>query len=254
MGILVRNNKVITAGGKILYSPARDPRSLINLKLYLSATRMVQQADGSLVSSYIDFSGFGYDATQTTSTLQPKFYTNQFGSNSGIKFDGTDDIMNLGGAALDIFRNVNQFTVQALVKRSVISTNSSIIQFTQNIGGSSRFIIQFTTTNIQVAVRMLDATVPAVSVFVPSNDLNGHLIQCTAISNVLYVYFDGVLAGSATMDSATSSNTPSANSYVGSLPGTFGTAIINGISVNQSYSDNTTIQAQYRGYLERGYL
>lgn len=253
MGILVRNNKVISAGGKILYSRTGDPFELPNLKLYLSATRMAQQADESLVPSFTDFSGFGYHATQATG-FQPKFDTNQFGVNAGIRCDGIDDILNLTGGALDIFRNINQFTVQALIKRSVISSNASIIQFTQSGSANSRFTLQFTTTSLQIAVRMLDATVTAVSVLVASNDLNAHLVQCTAISNVIYVYVDGVLSGSATMDSATSSNSPSANAYAGSIPSSFGSAIINAISINQSFSDNTTIQAQYRGYLQRGYL
>ncbi len=254
MGILVRNNKVISAGGKILYSRTGDPFELPNLKLYLSATRMVQQADESLVPSFTDFSGFGYHATQATTGLQPKFKINQFGLNAGIKFDGVDDILSLTGGALDIFKNINQFTVQTIAKRSVISTNASIIQFTQGGSASSRFVIQFITTGIQVAVRMLDATVSAVSIVVPTNDLNAHLIQCVAISNVMYVYVDGVLSGSIAMDSSTSSNTASSAAYVGSLPSTFGSVIINGISVNTSYSDNATIQAQYRGYLQRGYL
>jgi len=254
MGILVRNNKVIRAGGKILYSRTGNPLELPNLKLYLSATRMTQQADESSVSSFTDFSGNGFHATQGTSGFQPKFDLNQFGSNAGIRCDGVDDILNLNGGALDIFKNINQFTVQALIKRSVISANSAVIQFTQATSLGSRFILQFTTTSIQVAVRMLDATVTAVSVLVASNDLNAHLVQCTAISNTLYVYVDGVLSGSAIMDSETSSNSPSANSYVGSIPSAFGTAIINGISINTLYSDNTIIQAQYRGYLQRGYL
>lgn len=254
MSILIRSNKVITAGGKVLARPEPSPLDLSNLKLYLSATRMPQYANGTAVPSFLDYSGNNYNATQATTSLQPLFKTNQFGVNAGVRFDAVDDILPLTGGALDIFKNINQFTVQSLVKRSVISTNASIIQFTQGGSASSRFVMQFTTTGIQVAVRMLDATINVASIVVPSNDLNAHLIQCVAISNVMYVYVDGVLSGSTTMDSATSSNTSSTNAYVGSQPASFGSAIINAISINQLFSSNTTLQAQYRGYLQRGYL
>lgn len=254
MSFVIKNNKVLLKNGKVVTTRTETPFQLPNLQLYLSATRMPQYADNTALPSFLDYSGNLYHATQATTSWQPLFKTNQFGSNAGIKFDGVDDIMNLSGAALDIFRNINQFTVQALIKRSVLSVGAPIVQFTIDTQQYSRFILQFSGTNIQVAVRMLDSTSTAISILVPSNDLNTHLIQCTAISNVLYVYLDGVLAGSATMDSATSSNTRSLNAYVGGISGLFGSAIINGISVNTTYSNPQTIQAQYRGYLSRGYL
>lgn len=254
MGILVRNNKVIAAGGKVLYRTG-NPFDLQNLKLYLSATRMPQQADESSVSSFVDYSGNGFNATQTTGSLQPKFDTNQFGVNAGVRGDGVDDILNLTGGALDIFRNVSEFTAQVLVKRSVLSANSPIVQFTQNGTLSSRFIIQFTSAGLlQVAVRMLDATVTAVSITANSNDLNSHFVQATVTGGIMYVYLDGVLVGTTTLDATTSSNTSSSNAYVCSIPTSFGNAIINGVSVHASYSNSATIQAQYRGYLQRGYL
>lgn len=253
MPILTQNSKVLTAGGKVLIREP-SPLDLPNLKLYLSATRMPQYADGTAMQSFLDYSGNNYHATQATGSSQPLFKTNQFGGNAGGLFDGVDDILSLTGGALDIFKNINQFTVQTIAKRSVISTNASIIQFTQGGSASSRFVIQFITTGIQVAVRMLDATVSAVSIVVPTNDLNAHLIQCVAISNVMYVYVDGVFSGSVAMDSSTSSNTASSAAYVGSLPSTFGSVIINGITVSQSFSSNSVLQAQYRGYLQRGYL
>lgn len=239
----------------ITYSTGSNPLALPSLRLYLSASRMAQQADNTNVSTFADFSGFGYNATQATTGLQPKFKINQFGLNAGINFDGVDDILTFTGGALDIFKNINQFTVMALAKRSALSTNSPIIQFAQSGVGFSRFVIQFTSGgNIQIAVRMLDSTVSAISITSPSNDLSAHLIQCTAISNILYMFVDGVFSGSIAMDSSTSSNTASSAAYVGSLPSTFGSVIINGITVSQSFSSNSVLQAQYRGYLQRGWL
>ena len=257
MGILVRNNKVISAGGKILYRNV-SPFELPNLKLYLSATRMVQQADESSVSSFTDFSGNSYHATQGTSGNQPKFDLNQFGSNAGIKFDGVDDKMNIIGGALDIFRNIDQYTVQILSKRNIISDDCNDFYVTTNVNTSVRFAFGWVAGNAQIVVRRLD-TDTSVIITSPLNDTNYHLIQVTLNPSnyTVYMYIDGVLVNSGVLLSAGSlDNTASAQVNVGwySVASTYGKSCINGISVNTSYSDNATIQAQYRGYLQRGYL
>ena len=258
MGILVRNNKVISAGGKILYSRTGDPFELPNLKLYLSATRMAQQADESSVSSFTDFSGNSFHATQGTSGNQPKFDLNQFGSNAGIKFDGVDDRMNITGGALDIFRNIDQYTVQILSKRNVVSDNCLDFYVTNNLNNSVRFAFGWVAGNAQIVVRRLDADASSL-ITSPLNDTNSHLIQATLnpSNHTVYMYIDGVLVNSGVLLSAGSlDNTASAQVNVGwySVASTYGKSCINGISVNTSYSDPATIQAQYRGYLQRGYL
>ncbi len=257
MGLLVRNNKVITAGGKILYSSTRDPLSLANLKLYLSAKRMTQQADESLVSSFIDFSGFGYDATQATSTLQPKFDTNQFGSNAGIKFDGIDDFLSLTGGSLDIFRNINQYTVQVAFKRTVLSGTGYLLSVANNAATGGRgCTILYDASNIYISTRILDG-VAETNITIPSNDTNTHLIQVVLSSATVFTYLDGVLVGSVSVTSGNISNTSANAMRIGSnTVGTivYGSVLVNGLSINQSLSNPATIQAQYRGYLQRGYL
>lgn len=255
MGILVRNNKVIEAGGKILYRQV-SPFELPNLKLYLSATRMVQQTDGSSVLSFTDFSGNGFHAVQGTGSLQPTFETNEFGINAGIKFDGVDDFLSFSGGALDIFRNVNQYTVQVLCKRSAISTTSAVLYFSVNGSTTNRFLINFLSSgDIQIVNRMLDATVSGNIVLMSSNDTNEHLIQVTVYQSIMYCYLDGVLRGQIGLEAATSSNTASTTARVGTSPApVLSSSVVNGVSINQTYSDPSTIQAQYRGYLERGYL
>jgi len=254
MGLLVRNNKVITASGKILYRKASNPLELPNLKLYLSATRMPQYADGTAISSFLDYSGNNYNATQASGTLQPKFETNEFGINAGIKFDSVDDWMPLTGGALDIFKNINQFTVQAVFKRTALGTFQLIYQARVNIGASSRFVIACNPTSISVSIRILDNGT-TYGILIPSNDLSTHMVQYTFTGGFVYAYLDGIFHGATNVGGLTFSNTSSNMSTVGGSPGSvvFG-ANINGISVSQSYSNPTTIQAQYRGYLQRGYL
>jgi len=257
MGILIQSNKVISAGGKILVRYP-SPFDLPNLKLYLSATRMAQQADESLVPSFTDFSGFGYHATQATTGSQPKFKINQFGLNAGIKFDGVNDAMNIIGGALDIFRNINQYTVQIVTKRNVVSDSCNDFYVTNNANTSVRFGVGWTGSNLQVAVRRADVD-PTTITLVPINDTSPHLVQVTLNNSnyTVYVFVDGQLAGSSQLvGSGNLDNTASSQINVGwyNIASTYGKSCINGISVNTSYSDNATIQAQYRGYLQRGYL
>lgn len=251
MGILVRNNKVISAGGKILYSLAGNPFELPNLKLYLSATRMVQQADESSVSSFADFSGNSFHATQGTSGFQPKFDLNQFGSNAGIRINN--------GKYLEsnplVLANTNQFTVQILAKRHAI--NISSYPFTMPDANNTDSLFGFGWAGAGYAIcfgKRLTSDLRTDIQF-PSNDLNQHLIQMTLnpTDAKVYVYFDGILKG--TFQFTVGIMETPLKFLIGSTYGLTGSEVnVNGITVNQSYSDHATIQAQYRGYLQRGYL
>ncbi len=258
MGILVRNNKVISAGGKILYSRSGNPFELPNLKLYLSATKMTQQADNTTVQNFIDFSGLNYHATQNNNTLRPTFQTNEFGINAGIKFDSVDDQMSITGGALDIFRNINQYTVQIATKRNVVSDNCFDFYVTNNANTAVRFAVGWLGSNLQVIVRRADVDAITI-ILVPINDTSPHLVQVTLNNSnyTVYVFVDGQLAGiSQLVGSGNLDNTACAQINVGwyNVSSSYSKSCINGISVNTSYSDNATIQAQYRGYLQRGYL
>lgn len=256
-GILTSNGKVLTANGKII-SRSASPFDLPNLKLYLSASRMLQYADGTATPSFLDYSGNNYNAIQATSTKQPLFKTNQFGTEAGIKFDGVDDAMNIIGGALDIFRNINQYTVQILSKRNIISDNCNDFYVTTNVNNSARFAFGWVGGNAQVVVRRTDADT-SVLLTSPLNDTNLHLIQVTLnpTDYTVYLYVDGVLVNSGQLVSSGSlDNTSSGQINVGyyNIIPIYSKSCINGISVNTSYSDFSTIQAQYRGYLSRGYL
>ena len=253
MGILVRNNKVISAGGKILYRNV-SPFELPNLKLYLSATRMVQQADESSVSSFTDFSGNSYHATQGTSGFQPKFDLNQFGGSTqaGIKFDAIDDRLIFNTA---ILKNTNVYTFQMLCKRNVLGT-VGMFCYISTPSGVSRLNINTTATSVSVAARVVDGE-GAGSVTFVSNDLLEHLLQVTLNAGTMYVYWDGVLKGQFTFASTTISNTDSVGCSMGANSGAldnFLSCAIQGVSLSYNYSDPATIQAQYRGCLQRGYL
>ena len=258
MPILTQNSKVLTAAGKVLIREP-SPLDLPNLKLYLSATRMPQYADGTAMPSFVDFSSSNLTATQTTTSLQPLFKTNQFGTNAGINFDGIDDALNLPSGSGNILKNVSEFTFQYLGKRSGTSTTQRGVYLGQQTSGSFRLLFQFSFSGIvQCNIITVDGGTP-ISLVASTNDLNVHLVQVTMNTDYkVYMYLDGMLVANGIATSLTPfTNVTGINNsigYINQASPAFGDALINGISINTSYSDNTTIQAQYRGYLQRGYL
>jgi len=256
MPILTQNSKVLTAAGKVLIREP-SPLDLPNLKLYLSATRMPQYADGTAIPSFLDYSGNNYNATQASGTLQPKFETNEFGINAGVKFDGINDFLSLTGGALDIFRNINQYTVQCVFKRTVLSGTGYLLSVANNAATGGRGCsISYDASNIIIQTRIIDG-VGETNITIVTNDTNAHLIQVVLSSAIVSAYLDGVLVGSVSVTSGNISNTSANAMRIGSSAVgiiIYGSLLVNGLSINQSYSDNATIQAQYRGYLQRGYL
>ena len=257
MPILLKNNKIITAGGKILTREA-TPFDLPNLKLYLSANRMAQLADGTAISNFLDYSGNNYHATQATGSSQPLFKTSQFSSNAGIKFDGIDDRMDITGGALDILKNVNQWTFQVLMKRNVVS--ETVVPFSMydntSTTGKYRLVINYFAGDLQMACLLLDSDTLKVVTF-PSNDTNGHLVQTTLnpTTGNMECYNDGLFVGSVFVGIGNTSNTSSGSIKIGYVNGPLYTkGSTNGVTLSTSYSNPATIQAQYRGYLQRGYL
>ena len=239
----------------ITYGGGSSPLQLPNLKLYLSATKMVQQADNSLVSTCSDFSGYNFHATQANTSLQPTFQTNEFGAKAGIKGDGTDDIMSLSGGALNILRNINQYTVQIAFKRTILGDVNILLQYTNGNNTFSRLTFSLSATSVSATVRN---STNSQNLIINSNDLNSHLVQLTLnpSNQNFYMYLDGVLMASGVADSAYTEDLPSVNAVIfgSNLSNIFGEAVINGITINQAYSDHSIIQKQYKGWLNRGWL
>jgi hypothetical protein len=256
-GILTTSNgNILTDSSNRILVQDATPLDLPNLKLYLSASRMPQYADGTAISSFLDYSSNNYHATQATGSLQPLFKTNQFGANAGIKGDSIDDYLSITGGALNIFRNIDQYTVQILCKRSTTSSSGYPFIVYDNAGTEFRLIILFSSGGaFLIGGKQLDSDTRQ-NISITSNDLNTHFIQATLnpSNNTIYAYFDGIFIGSVVVSSGLSTNTGSNKVQLFQTSSNASAIIVNGISVNTSYSDYSTIQAQYRGYLSRGYL
>jgi hypothetical protein len=71
-----------------------DPASVCGLKLWLKADALAL-SDGTAVSSWTDSSGNGNTATQATGANQPLFKTAIVNAKPVIRFDGTNDVLDI---------------------------------------------------------------------------------------------------------------------------------------------------------------
>ena len=112
------------------------------------------------VSTWYDQSGNGKDATQATTTAQPKIVDAGALVTGGLDFDGVDDQLDLSGTGLDIFKNVGYGQAFA------VATSDETGLATANILGAStglgvtRFLISesnVTAGSFRFGGRRLDA-------------------------------------------------------------------------------------------------
>jgi hypothetical protein len=99
----------------------------------------VAAADGTAISSWVD-SINSVAATQATGTLQPKFYGNLFGGKGGVRFDGVDDVLQLGRpTALTTAADSQIYSI--LVVCRVLSAKFAGAMFGASAGGNSLFVM-----------------------------------------------------------------------------------------------------------------
>jgi hypothetical protein len=98
-------------------------------------SRYINQSDNTAVSTWSDRSRNGWDAAQNTGNQQPLFRISQFGGNGVVRFDGSNDGLNISGA-LPLLNNVNGATLLSVVKYSANNTGNSI--FFANNGTATR--------------------------------------------------------------------------------------------------------------------
>jgi len=112
------------------------------------------------VSTWYDQSGNGNDATQATTTAQPKIVSAGSLVTGGIDFDGVDDQLGLTGAGLDIFKNVRYGQVFSVATSDEIGLSTSrIIEF-KTTGTGARYTLGESNTiasSYRVGGRRLDA-------------------------------------------------------------------------------------------------
>jgi hypothetical protein len=75
---------------------AFDPSSISGLQVWLDASQITGLADNDLVAIWEDNSGANHDATQGNSGLQPTYKTAALNGLPVVRFDGTDNFLELG--------------------------------------------------------------------------------------------------------------------------------------------------------------
>jgi 6-phosphogluconolactonase (cycloisomerase 2 family) len=87
----------------ILTYRAFEPTEISGLKAWYDAST-IDQADGTNVSAWLDSSGNEAHMYQSTTSAQPTLQTNELNGRAVVRFDGTDDFMNLT-APFDVLPN-----------------------------------------------------------------------------------------------------------------------------------------------------
>jgi hypothetical protein len=166
-------------------------------------------ADGAAVSSWTDLSGLGNHATQGTSGLEPVYVASSaaFNSHATVKFDGTDDFMDMVDAV-----NVGSFTLFLVGKLNANGSDQYFVSgYDAGLGGNNRFrIAEYGWSNyMKFRVGATDMTST-----VKTKDTDTHMF---AMNSVAEVWHDGDPAASS---SNTQTNTPDIR--LGSIYGTDG--------------------------------
>ena len=112
------------------------------LVMDLDADTIAGLSNGDTVSTWVDQSGTGNDATQSTADNQPTYVMSNadFAGHATVHFDGTDDWMELPSTAI----NVGSFTMFAVAKYDNLDSNQYIVAG-QNGGGNGRIRFQLDT-------------------------------------------------------------------------------------------------------------
>ena len=177
------------------------------------------------VSTWYDQSGNGNDATQITTTAQPKIVSAGSLVTGGIDFDGVDDGLALSGTGLDIFKNVGYGQVFSVITPDNAGTGSA--RYFEVAGGVSgaRLLLgdsQDFSASARIGGRRLDA-----DGFQDVGSSTTHGNSETLITGFLnwtdsdaFLYFNGaqVATSSSFQTDGNTSNTSSAGVYIGGNP------------------------------------
>lgn len=122
-----------TAGTDTISFASYNPKNVSNLQLWLDAADCESiTLNGGTVSQWDDKSGNNYHMTQTTASQQPTLKLNHTNGYDSIYFDGTNDIFNNTGIAIDFASNptgLNNFTFFGVFKATGVSGGTNMLGF-----------------------------------------------------------------------------------------------------------------------------
>lgn len=124
-----------------LFTVFFDPTTIAGCTFWVKADQL-GLSNGTPVSSWLDQSGNGNNATQSASSNQPVYTTNVVGSLPGVKFDGVDDFMDIP-TTTDPFANPKTIFI---VTQPTLNTASQK-SYACMLGGSQTFIVARLSTD-----------------------------------------------------------------------------------------------------------
>jgi len=90
-----------------------DPTDIAGCQLWLDASQITGLNDGDAVATWSDESGNDNDATQSESTYRPLYKTNIVNSKPVVRFDGSNDYLELDSAVSALGAECSAFIVSA---------------------------------------------------------------------------------------------------------------------------------------------
>lgn len=185
-------------------------------------------SNGSLISTWSDRSGNGWNAT-ASGTARPTYSTNSFGGNAGLQFNGTVNSMNISSNSFALFQNVSGGMLMGVAIDSNPSGGAAshlICSWFTNASPNTRIGIftRLTSVGITTGGRRLDADTFA-STPLSSSGINSSIITGLAnfSGNLITTRQNGTSVGTNTFPSGAgnTSNTASVGATVGGTSVTY---------------------------------
>jgi hypothetical protein len=138
------------------------PADVTGLRLWLKADAITGLSDGAAVATWSDSSGLSNDAANSAGASQPTYQTNEVNGLPCVRFDGTDDRLDVANAnMLAASNNAAGFTAFAYVNLSSAGTvGRNIFSLSSGTDGTAvrvKFGQRVTTGNWYLSARRLDA-------------------------------------------------------------------------------------------------
>lgn len=134
------------------------PRSIFNLKLWFDANQ-INQSDNTSVTTWSDLSGNFWNATQSTSTIQPTLKKSEanFNNKTCLSFDGGDYLL-VDEASKGILNNATGCTIFMVANPITTAVTNSTL-FKMDVGGTAsiRVALRKTNTNLRLTGKIKDA-------------------------------------------------------------------------------------------------
>lgn len=119
--------------------PPFSPTDIDGIQLWLDASQITGLTDGDTVATWSDESGESNDATQSTSSYQPTYQTNELNGEPIVRFDGTDDYLDLGTQ----INNLSNYTVFIVHKMISTSGDQVLLGSTDSAGNNKNSMFFF---------------------------------------------------------------------------------------------------------------